>query len=186
MGTDIAAWWGAITATVVICWDVYKWIMSGARVRIEVRSGVSITGDENKDKSYITVRVFNVGDKAVTITNLELLHSPSFLNRILRHRQHRMFVKQSSLPFMLNPGLIWDGFALQNEQIAELLHKGYLLCSISLSCKRRLNNQTCPTSNRLTNRSVIIGYSFIIPDAENKKTIRKAEPLLNISNKTIH
>lgn len=49
-GTDIAAWWGAITATVVLCWDVYKWIMSGARVRIEVRSGVSITGDENKDE----------------------------------------------------------------------------------------------------------------------------------------
>lgn len=34
--TDIAAWIGAVTGTLVLIWDVYKWMQTGPKVKVSV------------------------------------------------------------------------------------------------------------------------------------------------------
>ena len=69
--TDIVAWWGAIIATVVFAWDIYKWKTSGAKIRLLVSSGMSLYGGGVKDENtYITFRVTNVEDRPTTITTI--------------------------------------------------------------------------------------------------------------------
>src|SRR5437879_4880685 len=51
--TDVVAWWGAVVATIVLLWDVYKWTHRGADVRVEAAPNMKVfpklphTGDTN-------------------------------------------------------------------------------------------------------------------------------------------
>ena len=58
--TEIAAWWGAGVATLVLLWDVYKWVTLGPRVRMAVRGNMIVVGDPaQKGKKFVTVRATN-------------------------------------------------------------------------------------------------------------------------------
>ena len=63
--TDIAAWIGAVTGTLVLIWDVYKWTQTGPKVKVSAApnmvaygSAVTILGN----KANIMVEVTNTGD----------------------------------------------------------------------------------------------------------------------------
>jgi hypothetical protein len=49
-GTDIAAWWGAVIATAVLIWDIYKWRTAGPRIALDVRSGMKFLNDPARGK----------------------------------------------------------------------------------------------------------------------------------------
>jgi len=34
--TELAAWWGAIIATLMLLWDMYKWVRSGPIINVSV------------------------------------------------------------------------------------------------------------------------------------------------------
>lgn len=51
--TYIAAWIGALTGTLVLIWDVYKWMQTGSKVKVSAApnmvaygSAVTILGDK--------------------------------------------------------------------------------------------------------------------------------------------
>ena len=67
-GTDIVAWWGAIVATSVLIWDIYKWRTSGPRIKFIVQPNSLVVGDPaRKGKRFISVKATNVGDRPTTI-----------------------------------------------------------------------------------------------------------------------
>ena len=42
--TDWAAWWGAIIATLVLVWDMYKWKRSGPIINVSASLGIKTVG----------------------------------------------------------------------------------------------------------------------------------------------
>jgi hypothetical protein len=60
--SDVAAWWGAVLATVVFAWDVYKWAKSGPRVVMTVQTHMKMINIPrwSAEATYVTVRASTV------------------------------------------------------------------------------------------------------------------------------
>ena len=132
-GTDIAAWWGAVIATAVLIWDIYKWRTAGPRLAVDVRSGMKFFNDPNrKDDFFITVRIANTGDRPTTITNMGFAYYSSFLSYLLEKptKAVTIFRPGTPLPHILRPGDIWDGAAKQDAELEQWARDGYLFCLI--------------------------------------------------------
>ena len=62
MKTEIVAWWGAILASIVFVWDIYKWWTAGPKLRVSVHTGMmSINMPQYDGKTLIHVNVSNYG-----------------------------------------------------------------------------------------------------------------------------
>jgi len=42
--TDLANWWGAFIATLVLVWDMYKWKRSGPIINVSASPGIKTVG----------------------------------------------------------------------------------------------------------------------------------------------
>ncbi|MEJ1402549.1 MAG: hypothetical protein RPU61_03400 [Candidatus Sedimenticola sp. (ex Thyasira tokunagai)] len=147
--TDIVAWWGAIIATIILVWDVYKWKTSGAKIRYFVSSEMKLFGGiEDNDKTYITFRVANIGDRPTTITTIGGKYYKS-LWRKLTNKVDQAFVIPSPafnhqvLPYVLEVGQEWMGGAEQTEDIEEMAKSGYLIIEVYDSVHKK------PSSDRV-------------------------------------
>ena len=74
--TDIAAWWGAGAGTLVLLWDVYKWLRTGVHLRMTVSGNMEGYGHIalllNPNQTVIVVEVVNTGDKRTTLRSRRL------------------------------------------------------------------------------------------------------------------
>lgn len=136
--TEIAAWWGAIIATLSFAWNIYRWVRGGARLRVNASPNMKITSDLNAGP-FISVEVTNSGDRSTTITTL---HGQIFSNSIsvlLRRPQTSFVVPQPMfsipLPYVLEPGNRWTGMMDQLQLEKDFGKKGILYCGIIDSVK---------------------------------------------------
>lgn len=56
--TEIAAWWGAFIATLLLFWDIYKWKRSGPIINVSASPNMKLFSkipDRLKDKTLIFV-----------------------------------------------------------------------------------------------------------------------------------
>ena len=119
--TDVVAWWGAVVATLVLLWDVAKWLQSGANVksrivlnayyddakvleREKLENGERITLEE-----YCHVELVNVGSLPTTIMGVRATHSKSKQGPQLTIFQE-VFTEHygKKLPHVLSPGEVWS------------------------------------------------------------------------------
>lgn len=139
---EFVAWWGAILATVVLAWDIYKWRTAGPKLRTTVQTGMqSINMPQYDGKTLITVNVSNYGDRPTTITNLGYLYFPNYWRRF-RHWPEKAFVipnpsDTQRLPFELKQGSLWSGIAIQDTEIAKMAKEGLLYCVLHHSHNER-------------------------------------------------
>jgi hypothetical protein len=132
---NIVAWWGAVVATGVLLWDIYKWKTAGPRIKFVVTPGMIIVGDPAREGQYfISAEATNIGDRPTTITNLVIQHYKSYF-AVLRHKpETSMIVKEPSasqqLPYILQPGSVWRGLCPQTSEIERLAETGYLFCGL--------------------------------------------------------
>lgn len=136
--TEIAAWWGAGIATVVLFWDIYKWLKTGPIVSFKVSTNIKVfAGLEKDDKTYVTVRVTNNGDRTTTITIMGVAYYESWINHIFRKPKSKFSISTdrmpNPLPFKLKPGSIWDGTIIQDDNVEQMACNGYLECHIYYS-----------------------------------------------------
>lgn len=141
--TDIVAWWGAIVATVVLLWDIYKWLATGPRVRISVSANMRFLGDPvRQGKMYVTIRATNRGDRPTTITNLGFTYYSSPARRLLNRPDQAFVVSNPGvphpIPYVLHPGSVWDGAAVQDSEVETMGRSGYLFCNLYHSASGRL------------------------------------------------
>ncbi len=140
----LAAWWGALIATIVLLFDYYKWARSGPRIRCDSKYGWKMMVDGVVDSDeYVFFSVTNTGDRPTTITKQAVLHWP---NRIKRHfckSKTQFWIKgdlhgMGQIPMIIKPGEIWNGTARINDEIHKLMNKdGYLYLSLEFSHRRR-------------------------------------------------
>ena len=117
----VAAWWGAVTGTLVLVWDIVKWARDGARVHVEIQTGMVSTGgglddddEETARTQYILVTAVNRGDQPTTITNL-LVHQFASRWKQFRKKGRTFFTLPmgpsggTAIPHVLQPGTKWIG-----------------------------------------------------------------------------
>ena len=142
--TDLAAWWGAIVASLILIWDIYKWKRCGPIVRVSATPNMRTYGnisDSQKDKTYVVVEVTNTGDRKTTITHLIGFHYKSFFQKILKKRNKAFVVAipalSEPLPYVLEPGERWLGGIDQNNKLEEISQNGFLYCGVYHSSGKR-------------------------------------------------
>jgi hypothetical protein len=140
--TTLVAWWGAVVATLVFAWDIYKWANRGARLEYSVKTNMKTIGDQaQKDMTFVTVRVSNTGDRSTTIENMGFLHYENWFLRLRRKPSFAAVVSNvgapNPIPYEITPGGIWDGMAQQNKDLISMANKGRLYCCIYHSGAKR-------------------------------------------------
>ena len=142
--TSFVAWWGAVVATLVFLWDIYKWLRSGANIVVSARPNMQTFGgltQSLKDTSYVVVEAVNKGNKKTTITHLIGCHYPSLIKKLLKKQSTAFFVANTGpsqpLPHVLEPGERWLGIIEQNEKLEKMARNGYLYCGINHSLKTK-------------------------------------------------
>ena len=137
--TDTLALIGALTGTIALLWDFFKWSQTGVKVLLRVSPNMTPFGfaeDEFKNKLNLFVEVTNTGDKKVTITHLVLTYYDSFWERVLK-RSSKNFVVLNPLPGQI-PQLIdigdrWVGLIEQSKDLEKMAKNGYLYVGINHS-----------------------------------------------------
>jgi hypothetical protein len=128
---DVIGIWGGFVATIVLVWDIAKWVMSGPRIHFRVQGGMQTINYPGLDgKSLISAHASNYGDRPVTITNLGLIHYKSLFHKALRKPDMTAVIGSPSdsqpLPYLLNPGVEWMGLADQTPDVYEMAIHGRL------------------------------------------------------------
>jgi hypothetical protein len=83
-------------------------------------------------KTYVSVTAVNYGDRATTITNMGFLYYKSWFRAYLRRtRPDLAFIvtmpsQAQVLPYRFEAGAQWIGMADQDEDVDQMIRKGYL------------------------------------------------------------
>jgi len=82
---DYIAWWGAITGTAAILWEVFVWKRSRPHLRIDEvylrKSRGSIVGNNNW---VATISFTNIGEQSTKITKVGYEHYKTWMHYIIR------------------------------------------------------------------------------------------------------
>jgi hypothetical protein len=147
ISTDIVAWWGAIVASLVLLWDVYKWMVEGPRLTMRLSPNMEVWGDPSREgKTWVSVTVSNVGNRPTTIKGVGMEYYTNWFSRF-RNRAERAAVFPNPntgfpLPRVLNPGEEWLGLIPQERldkgvDLEEISRTGHLMIWLSQSHKQR-------------------------------------------------
>ncbi len=129
LSTEVVAWYGAVVATVVFVWDIWKWQRRQARLRVSIRGGVCYPdgGVSKVEKTpygevqtlipYYHIEVSNTGELPTTILDVQGTTKRLGLSDRIRSWRHkyvgvfgggRFVAHQKSLPHLLGPGEVWS------------------------------------------------------------------------------
>ena len=142
--TDVVAWWGAVTATFVLLWDVYKWKTSGPKIRFCAKPNMKTVNIPSREgKTWISATAENIGTGATTITHLCFQYYRNYFKKLIKKPDSSFVVggaeatPNQSIPYVLNPGTIWQGLALQTDELKKMSREGYLICELYYSQSRK-------------------------------------------------
>ena len=119
--TAVVAWWGAVIATLVLLWDVVKWLNSGASLKSRMVLNTHYDDGEVKKRektehgetityeSYCHVEVVNTGSLPTTVMGIRATHSKNKSGMqisVIQQTFTEHFGKK--LPYVLGPGEVWS------------------------------------------------------------------------------
>lgn len=137
----VVAWWGAIIATIVLIWDIYKWKTSGAKLRVTVSPHRVILNDPPREGNiYISIDIENIGDRPTTLQGIYLRHYMDFIKKVVRRTSKQGYINADTnfpLPYVINPGTTWMGLVIQKKEIEDMSRQGYLYFDLKHSQNRR-------------------------------------------------
>jgi hypothetical protein len=140
--TAIVAWWGAILASIVFLWDIYKYRRAGPKLRVSVRPGMVMVPSNDK-RTFVVTEVVNTGDRSTTLTNLGLAYfEKEWSWKRLRNRPTKLAVTISPntsepLPWELKAGNLWRGMTEQTPEIRNWARTGVLYFDLYHSHRRK-------------------------------------------------
>lgn len=141
--TDIAAWVGATTGTLVLLWDVFKWLHARPRLTVSAAPNMEAFGSAVAligNKTVVVVEARNVGDAKTTITHLVGFYYDSWLQRLLHRKPKKSFIVANpapgKLPHVIDRGEQWLGLMEQNDDLERMSNEGYLYVGVLHSTSR--------------------------------------------------
>lgn len=119
--TVVVAWWGAITATLVLIWDIVKWIKSGPWLRVSVRPNtiyhdsarklVKDDGHGNREEQVspsIHIEIINLGLQPTTILGISAERHLSIGGSAGYDGSRFQAHYDKQLPYLLGSGEVWS------------------------------------------------------------------------------
>jgi len=103
--TDVAAWWGAVVATLALAWSILLHLRTRPRLVVELRS----------HEALVNFTVVNRGDKSTTLTRGEFAQYDNRVRRLLRRPSQCIDVNESRaggsdrLPIRIQARNMWTG-----------------------------------------------------------------------------
>ena len=142
--SDVAAWWGAAVATVVLAWDLYKWGRSGPQLEVSASPNMKTFGGGAAaygEGPFVLIEVRNNGDRKTTLTHFVGVCYRNRLDKLLNREPKRSFLIMSTapdgIPYILEAGERWMGVALQNNELVQCSHEGHLCLGVYHSGGKR-------------------------------------------------
>ncbi len=125
--TTFIAWWGAIVATIVFAWDIYKWKTDGAKLNVQLAPNMQSIGDPRRDGiTWVSVTVTNIGSRPSTIKSVGMWYYKSWLNFMRQKPDHAAIFPSPNdnfpLPRVINPGEEWIGLVPQDRLYESIEH----------------------------------------------------------------
>lgn len=117
-----AAWWGALSGTLLVLWEIFRWLRSGPRLRIMASSNMRLItpGHGVEDTVYINVVVTNSGDAPTTITHFCACTYRNLFAK-LRGKREQLFIinpgPESPIPCKLPVGEQWSSRTPQQKAV---------------------------------------------------------------------
>ncbi len=140
--SEIAGWWGAIIATLLLIWDVYKWKTSGPKLLMRATPNIIISPGPN-NTLYVNVTISNIGHLPTTLNNIGIKYYENLYAQIRRKPSISGFVPNPKtsfpLPIKLDTGGEWSALLLQQEKVGdkpsleELAKSGHLMIWVKCS-----------------------------------------------------
>lgn len=131
--TGILATWGAVVATLVLVWDIYKWKTSGHRIVLTAST------HENGPTFYI-VTATNVGDQPSTLMGFNFKYYPNWWKCLQRKHDLGYHVKDtgfcSGIHQTLAPGAVWTCEG-KDERAGVACKKGIVIFELTTSHSKR-------------------------------------------------
>lgn len=137
----LAAWWGSITGTLALGWEILRWYGSGPKLKVRAVCDMQILqGSKLGEESYVSVSVRNVGDQPTTITHFMGKHFPSWFSRYVQ-RRGRLFAvipgPEGRVPHLLGPGETWAAMVIQSEVESLYGGKGSIFIGVQHSMSEK-------------------------------------------------
>jgi hypothetical protein len=140
----VAAWWGAIVASIVLLWDIFKWLNRGAKVIVNATGNMQTVNRELgklDENNIIFLEANNIGDLPTTITHLVFYQYRSWLHKLFNKPKGQGLVPYQGtgceLPHLLNPGARWTGQIDQDEVIEKFSGDGIFYCGILHTLRKK-------------------------------------------------
>jgi len=133
---NYVAWWGAIIATLVLIWDLIKWLRSGANIKVRYRLNTyypdgrvikteKLENGESKELAgYCHIELINKGTLPTTIMDILASHTKGKDGHLFTSTSQRFtphFGKK--IPSVLNPGEVCS-CRLEMEDLYKLKERG--------------------------------------------------------------
>jgi hypothetical protein len=139
--SNLAAWWGAAVATVVMIWDIIKWRREQAAIRVTASPNMQFIGRQGlSDEKHIVVTVTNTGGQTTTVTHVVVFHYPGLLRQLIRRPDMQGAIpdpRPGRLPHVLPPGEIWTGVVDQADLLGKSRPGGRFYCGVVHSLERK-------------------------------------------------
>lgn len=149
-GIDYVAWWGAVVATLVLLWDVAKWLKSGARVRQRMQLNIFYPdsrvlgvqkldhGESSELAAYCHIELVNIGALPTTIMGILATHKPgkNKIGRMSFDNQRLLPHYGKTLPDVLAPGEVWS-CRFEMSDLHKLAEWGRPYIEVALSHKSK-------------------------------------------------
>ncbi len=129
---QVLAVWGAITGSVAVLWDVYKWKTAGPKLRmtvtpnmIMVTPGIGVQRTGPYGGRNISVDVTNVGNARTTLKSLTVACYSSTFQRWLKRPAKNFVVVNTgdfckNLPCQLDVGDVWKPLLPQDNLMRDI------------------------------------------------------------------
>lgn len=134
---DPIAVYAAVIATLVLFWDVFKWLSRGPKLKVDLLPNREIYGasfQKLEDKEFVIIKIYNRGETTTQITNISLTLYKSkwkkFTNKPLKCFVIPKPEITQEIPYKLNSGDEWTGRIEQNADLEEMAKNGILICEI--------------------------------------------------------
>lgn len=119
--TQIVAWWGGTVATLVLLWDITKWIQAGPKIKSRIYLNAQygdgkVISREKKEygevviyEKYCHIELINIGTMPTTVMGISATHKKrknfgQFGTAAQAFTEH--FGKK--LPNVISPGEVWS------------------------------------------------------------------------------
>jgi hypothetical protein len=175
--TDLVAWYGAVLATFVASFELWKWVHSRALLRVTIRPSVYYedsevlkvekleNGESRELQSYFHIEITNSGELPTTLLSVfATTKSTNSFERLMNtlRRDKAWFVMsmeqqaftphlEEKLPLLLGPGEVWS-CRIDEPRVYSLIQAGVPKLVINAACYPKPLHKAFPLSpNRPAN-----------------------------------